>query len=63
MFYLANVYRMVWWFCVLDLGHGSNVTRLHVILELCNLFLELVNGHLLILNHAHKLDLKKEGYK
>ena len=42
---------------LLDLGHGSDVAGLDVVLELCDLLAQLVDGDLLVLYHAHELQL------
>ena len=39
----------------LDLVHGSNVATLNIVLEVANLLLQLINGYLLVLDHAHDL--------
>ena len=39
----------------LDLVHGSNVATLNVVLDVANLLLQLVNGYLLVLDHANDL--------
>ena len=41
----------------LDLVHGSNVATLNIVLEVANLLLQLINGYLLVLDHAHDLQL------
>ena len=47
---------MTWWLRCLDLGHGSGVDGLDVILELGDLFAQLVDRRLVVLNHAHDLE-------
>ena len=39
----------------LDLVHGSNIATLNVVFDIANLLLQLVNGYLLVLDHAHDL--------
>ena len=41
----------------LDLVHGIDVARLDKVLKLFNLLLELLHGHLLVLDGAHHLQL------
>ena len=46
----------------LDLGHGGDIDGLDVVLELGYLLAQLVNGDLLVLDHAHDLQQKWEEY-